>query len=163
MWAGISSSIYHNRINDLPQGSRRFKRSFIFGIHHPVASVRLGPKTLRTLDEEVKSLVSAWCLTLRFLPAKRRLFHTSFGFTLLSPVHLTSRTTAHWKKEPLGRNCRGTLLTQLTDRFFGWTLRNMESSPSQYPYGCYGDFSFDLQFTSARRGWTSLHVHFGIS
>ena len=25
------------------------------------ASVRLGPKTLRTLDEEVKSLVSAWC------------------------------------------------------------------------------------------------------
>jgi len=24
------------------------------------ASVRLGPKTLRTLDEEVKSLVSAW-------------------------------------------------------------------------------------------------------
>ena len=31
--------------------------------------------------------------------------------------------------EPLGRNCRRTLLTQLTDRFFGWTLRNMESSP----------------------------------
>ena len=26
------------------------------------ASVRLGPKTLRTLDEEVKSLVSAWRL-----------------------------------------------------------------------------------------------------
>ena len=25
-----------------------------------IASVRLGPKTLRTLDEEVKSLVSAW-------------------------------------------------------------------------------------------------------
>ena len=32
--------------------------------------------------------------------------------------------------EPLGRNCRRTLLTQLTDRFFGWTLRNMESSPA---------------------------------
>ena len=28
------------------------------------ASVRLGPKTLRTLDEEVKSLVSAWRLLL---------------------------------------------------------------------------------------------------
>ena len=28
-----------------------------------IASVRLGPKTLRTLDEEVKSLVSAWRLT----------------------------------------------------------------------------------------------------
>ena len=28
------------------------------------ASVRLGPKTLRTLDEEVKSLVSAWRLVM---------------------------------------------------------------------------------------------------
>ena len=29
-----------------------------------IASVRLGPKTLRTLDEEVKSLVSAWRFSL---------------------------------------------------------------------------------------------------
>ena len=30
---------------------------------------------------------------------------------------------------PLGRNCRRTLLTQLTDRFYWWTLFPMESSP----------------------------------
>ena len=33
------------------------------------ASVRLGPKTLRTLDEEVKSLVSAWRSLPPFFPA----------------------------------------------------------------------------------------------
>ena len=30
---------------------------------------------------------------------------------------------------PLVRNCRRTLLTQLMDRFKGWTLLHMESSP----------------------------------
>ena len=37
-----------------------FPLSSIFLWIRLAASVRLGPKTLRTLDEEVKSLVSAW-------------------------------------------------------------------------------------------------------
>ena len=49
-----------------------------------IASVRLGPKTLRTLDEEVKSLVSAWRLTAISLCSLVRAQTT--GFLLLSAV-----------------------------------------------------------------------------
>jgi len=42
----------------------------------------------------------------RFLPDK-------------SSINAVERRSGAKRKEPLGRNCRGTLLTQLTDRFFG--------------------------------------------